>query len=48
MEGNWNTFLPHPFVTGHTGAKLVDDDEARIQGDMQRQEMGKLLLFSIS
>lgn len=45
MEGNWNTFLPHPVVTGHTLARMVDDYDARIQRDVEKEETGKLLLF---
>lgn len=45
MEGNWNHFHPHPFVTGHIVARLVDDYGARIQRDLDREETGKLFLF---
>jgi putative thiazole-containing bacteriocin maturation protein len=45
MEGYWNIFLPHPVVTGHTLAKMVDDYDTRIQQDLERGETGKLLLF---
>ncbi|OAS86001.1 MULTISPECIES: putative thiazole-containing bacteriocin maturation protein [Metabacillus] len=45
LEGNWNNFIPHPFVTGHPLVRLVDDYDARIKRESERQETGKLLLF---
>jgi len=45
MEGNWNDFIPHPLVAGHPSTRLIDDLDARIEREMEREENGKYLLF---
>ncbi|MFD2216872.1 putative thiazole-containing bacteriocin maturation protein [Metabacillus endolithicus] len=45
MEGNWHTFFPHPVMTGNTIARLIDNEDARIQQDLNTQEAETLILF---
>ncbi|MCV9886348.1 putative thiazole-containing bacteriocin maturation protein [Metabacillus halosaccharovorans] len=45
MEGNWHTFLPHPLCSGKKVTRTVDDFDERAQRDLDREEIGKLLLF---
>lgn len=45
MEGNWHTFFPHPIMTGNTIARLIDNEDARIQQDLNTQEAETLFLF---
>ena len=44
LEGNWNSFQPHPLVTGHTSFRLVEDLNTRLIQGTDRGESSKLLL----
>ncbi|WHX98126.1 putative thiazole-containing bacteriocin maturation protein [Neobacillus sp. DY30] len=45
LEGNWNSFMPHPLVTGQQTARLVEDIDLRVADDMESGDPGKLLLY---
>ncbi|MFP7300369.1 putative thiazole-containing bacteriocin maturation protein [Neobacillus niacini] len=44
LEGNWHSFLPHPFVTGQTSVRLVEDINIRLTEERESTDPGKLLL----
>lgn len=45
LEGNWHPFLPHPLVTGHRSARLLEDVNIRLSGGMENEDPHKLLLY---
>ncbi|PEJ33248.1 putative thiazole-containing bacteriocin maturation protein [Peribacillus butanolivorans] len=48
LEGNWNSFIPHPLVTGNTAANWVQDFELRLNQRLSKNEEGKLFIhFSL-
>lgn len=44
LEGNWQSFMPHPLVTGQTSTRLIEDIEMRLAQSTGIGEPGKLLL----
>lgn len=45
LEGNWHPFQPHPLVTEHQSARLVEDLDMRPSGDIENEDPHKLLLY---
>ncbi|MEH7388291.1 putative thiazole-containing bacteriocin maturation protein [Bacillus sp. JJ1521] len=45
LEGNWHSFIPHPFVTGTPEAKQIQDLELRINEVPRDGDVEKLFLL---
>jgi putative thiazole-containing bacteriocin maturation protein len=45
LEGNWHSFQPHPLVTGHQSARLVEDVNVLLSRERENEDPHKLLLY---
>jgi putative thiazole-containing bacteriocin maturation protein len=45
LEGNWHSFLPHPFVHGHRFIERIEDVELQAGTDAEKRVSSELLSF---
>ncbi|MGM0877781.1 MAG: putative thiazole-containing bacteriocin maturation protein [Bacillota bacterium] len=45
LEGNWNSFIPHPLVNGRAAAEWIQDFDLRLEQSSSRGEQSKLFFY---